>query len=1366
MLALLFAGSLFSVLDASVFIAWVRDPGDEFFPTPCRDFLNHLPDLGEEDGADDAWSLTWYGAQNPPTVLGSQRRHFHDACAVSAGDTLYYNSNGDPTSCYETVRTEAVSNAPRVILGHGRNNNENNDQPNPHPFVYDDIFYENPQLPPNFRLRGIFGRSYSFVHNGTLNVISQGGMEDKVGVGFAALDIFHDRPYGGRIIEGRYVDSEFLAMLILKHLLAQENYYWYGQGGVPSNDPPAGITSREDWAICRTAQNINIIAGVNTSINGVFSDGSTLWAIMKSDQQTPHLVYWRDQWSANGTRQVRSRSGPAGWTRLLQNNLLIMSGGLNGGPVPGQNPHSLNITVNYPDELRINPATRSDGNQQEPAISVNHADGSFVVVWVENGGILTGSAIKGRWYNQMGLAEDAGFTVYHDSESQGMSSPAIAHSPDGQSITVVWLDTGPEYLRDATMGLWRRSFTWNQSTHTWTPGEAHLVVQASSCATQPSLANPSIAYSSGNGDYAIVWEKRICLPPDYSEIHATVLRGDVVMLPETVLDEYANDHDPDVTFIRSEYSIDEVFAVSCHGLWAGTEYAKTVFLREFAGFSTQLNLAADGYQTSITRLDNNNYFVAYTRNGTLEVKHCQIQQGGPVVVETASLDGELDDNSRTDIAVRGDDATFYVCWDGPSESNGREIYCARGLGAVLTPEAGSVNLFPNNDQKWPVMAIAQSYPIHDNFYDTYGHPNHKYFEKRRMIVWQTHGQDGGMGIWGVAGQFRGIKASTNELSAWYQTDQFGIHLPQQLPPLVDQSITISDPVVYMVSNVTVSPAATLTIGQGVTIKVVPGCRMNIEGTLVANDVTFVQLEPSNPYPQWSGISVTGSAQLTGCTIDGAVTGIATSKASALVLDHCTIQNCETGLYAYQPVGSAKPQISFCTFAGNDNEGISLLGTAGASITNCEITGNGGEGILLIDSYAKLVENHIHLNGYPGSHFGLACYGSSPVLYCNEFENNMKGEIGLYNQSYPVLWNINGASGGNNTLRNDTKTLITLSDSYPLLRKGDNNFYLGTQGYFLADMSAKPPQHDISNNYWNPTLSLNLLYPSNPAVWTWFGTNGTPSECGGGSLSFGSGPEQLFLLGFTAEMSADPAAADASYTSLIATYPDNTLALAAAARLFEIARQTDSTLVDLRQYLLSLAATHPEDTTLVRALDALATRSWVEESEFAPPLSTYAQIMLNPPTALDSAYAALDFAVTTLRQQYEGEGGSGLDSEAPPISAATINNLRRGVQTVLPEAPPITHEGYVLPPSGFTLEQNYPNPFNAVTTIRYYLPEAAHVRLAIYNIVGQRVAQLTDGHELGGYHTVRWNAAAVASGVYFYRLDVGGHVLSKKMLLMK
>jgi hypothetical protein len=88
------------------------------------------------------------------------------------------------------------------------------------------------------------------------------------------------------------------------------------------------------------------------------------------------------------------------------------------------------------------------------------------------------------------------------------------------------------------------------------------------------------------------------------------------------------------------------------------------------------------------------------------------------------------------------------------------------------------------------------------------------------------------------------------------------------------------------------------------------------------------------------------------------------------------------------------------------------------------------------------------------------------------------------------------------------------------------------------------------------------------------------------------------------------------------------------------------------------------------------------------------------------------------------------------------------------------------PGGYELEQNYPNPFNPSSTIRYTIPMAGKVHLAIYNMLGQQVATLIDSDQGAGSYTVTIDASRLSTGTYFYTLRVGDFVSTRKMLLLK
>ncbi len=87
-------------------------------------------------------------------------------------------------------------------------------------------------------------------------------------------------------------------------------------------------------------------------------------------------------------------------------------------------------------------------------------------------------------------------------------------------------------------------------------------------------------------------------------------------------------------------------------------------------------------------------------------------------------------------------------------------------------------------------------------------------------------------------------------------------------------------------------------------------------------------------------------------------------------------------------------------------------------------------------------------------------------------------------------------------------------------------------------------------------------------------------------------------------------------------------------------------------------------------------------------------------------------------------------------------------------------------SQIVLHQNYPNPFNPNTTIGYRLPNRSRVTIAVFNAIGEQVALLRNGEQEGGDHEVRFDGSGLSSGVYFYRLEAGVFVSTRKMLMLK
>ncbi len=88
------------------------------------------------------------------------------------------------------------------------------------------------------------------------------------------------------------------------------------------------------------------------------------------------------------------------------------------------------------------------------------------------------------------------------------------------------------------------------------------------------------------------------------------------------------------------------------------------------------------------------------------------------------------------------------------------------------------------------------------------------------------------------------------------------------------------------------------------------------------------------------------------------------------------------------------------------------------------------------------------------------------------------------------------------------------------------------------------------------------------------------------------------------------------------------------------------------------------------------------------------------------------------------------------------------------------------PKKFSLSQNYPNPFNPATKINFELPRNSIVKLSVFDVTGKLVSELVNEQRAAGYYTVEFNGSNLASGMYFYRIQTGDFISTKKMILVK
>jgi hypothetical protein len=211
---------------------------------------------------------------------------------------------------------------------------------------------------------------------------------------------------------------------------------------------------------------------------------------------------------------------------------------------------------------------------------------------------------------------------------------------------------------------------------------------------------------------------------------------------------------------------------------------------------------------------------------------------------------------------------------------------------------------------------------------------------------------------------------------------------------------------------------------------------------------------------------------------------------------------------------------------------------------------------------------------------------------------------------------------------------------------------------------------------------------------------------------------------------------------------------------------------------------PETTTIqgsTLAADSIpVSDGWNLIGSISAPIQA-SSITSNPPGIVTSKFFGYTGSYQTTDTIHPGEGYWVKVNQAGALylssagAASPGNRIRIVPSAELPPAPPEPANAVPAPPlpKEYALEQNYPNPFNPTTVIRYQLPAQSRVSLRVYDVLGEEVKTLIDGVEEGGYRSFTWDASAMASGVYFYRLTAstsgdarGSYEQVRKLILEK
>ncbi|RLC52904.1 MAG: hypothetical protein DRH79_04355 [Candidatus Cloacimonadota bacterium] len=489
-----------------------------------------------------------------------------------------------------------------------------------------------------------------------------------------------------------------------------------------------------------------------------------------------------------------------------------------------------------------------------------------------------------------------------------------------------------------------------------------------------------------------------------------------------------------------------------------------------------------------------------------------------------------------------------------------------------------------------------------------------------------------------------------------------------------------------------------------------------------------------------------------------------------------------GFYIY---ADAESEFEYCTFENSDYP-VRCLGSI--NMNHCEIT-NCTNGLFLQDCDEYIVEEN---EFYDCDNYGLFISNidqsafSVYSLWNNEIHANDYG-IHLFNADVFIDSNyvyanythgILATSGSTSIIEysciqdteedDDNPEIYLVGDSYPVIDNRYNDIIKGSD-YAIYNADREPAGYKVRNNYWGTTKTSTIKEGFYPSTWD---VGWDPYLISDTTGFYNSRSTNLFEMGLDAEEAGQLQIAKEIYLQCIDESDIEVEAVWAASRLMNCVDPEDNFTYSDAQDIYEIISTDNRAILSIFAQKQIINCDR-KNKDYQEAILKYEEMLTDSLSTIDSLLVQLNIVHT----YFEAESSPGRGNLSFQNSDNSIQNHKHARQKEKTLLNLISYEtsgnaDQIPIPNKAILYNNYPNPFNPETKISFAIPEESNVRISIYNIKGQRVKTLVNDHLERGIHEIIWRSKdnsgkSVASGVYFYKLEVENKIKGlKKMLLLK